>query len=139
MTAPASIALSADDLEQVLQQASRLATLLEEEFEGLRQQDAARIEKLQDEKLSLLNQIASHAEHMTRLPHPPAAWVQIVDSVRQSRQAQQRNETLLRRQIDVVRRTLNALGSPSGAESVELYDRLGQMSQRLRGRLNVKG
>ena len=55
-------------------------------------------------------------------------------ALRACQQAHRRNETLVHHQLAAVRGALGALTADSALQSVEVYDRMGQMSARRRGR-----
>ena len=58
-----------------------------------------------------------------------AAWQGLRDRLQASREAHLRNAQLLQRQLDGVRSALQALQGEQ-VSSVDLYDRLGQVSRR---------
>ncbi len=127
---PAAPAPGRPDLAAALAQAQALDQLLQEEFEVLRSRSFDRLDTLQAEKVALLESLQATAAQVADLdPHPPE-WAPIVAALEASRETFRRNEALLARQVEVVRKTLRALQSADPTASVDLYDRLGQMSRR---------
>jgi flagellar biosynthesis/type III secretory pathway chaperone len=122
--------------------AANLAVWLEAEFSALKAQDIDRFEQLQPGKTAQLQALTDWAS--TNAPDPdgvgvagsvPAAdWNDFQDLIRQCRDAHWRNETLMSRQLDAIRGTLRALHSSDPAATVDLYDRMGQMSRRMGAR-----
>jgi flagellar biosynthesis/type III secretory pathway chaperone len=118
------------DLDAAQGQVQALDTLLQEEFEVLRTQDFDRLEALQNEKIALLEALQATALQVAALPEQPAAWTQVIEALEACRNAYRRNEMLVTRQIEVVGATLRSLQSADTTASVDLYDRLGQLSRR---------
>ena len=120
-------------LQQALQEApaqvARLADWLEQEFEALKQRDLAAFEALQPAKNEELEKLAVLAQWCGQIQPSPAAWQALQDQLLQSRQDHLRNIQLMQRQLEAVRATLQALQGEAGP-SVDLYDRLGQVSRR---------
>ena len=140
-----------------LELAQRLHVLLEEEFEALKRRDLDLFEQLQPGKARLLEALAAGAHPLEpgaeaadpatpdspetaepASPHPSQNPSQNPDPARelllQCRDAHRRNETLMQRQLEAVRGALQALSAESGLDTVEVYDRLGQMRSRGGGR-----
>lgn len=109
------------------QQALRLGELLEQEFAALRAQDMDAFEAVQADKEALLAALGSVAAAHGAAWRDDAAWSVVVAQVRGCHDAHRRNETLLRRQLDVVRLALSAL--TRGGEP-ELYDHLATAGSR---------
>jgi flagellar biosynthesis/type III secretory pathway chaperone len=120
------------DLEAARAQVDALDVLLQEEFDALRQQQFDRLETLQNSKVALLESLQVTAKQVAALPEPqrPALWSSITLALAASRETFRRNEQLVARQVEVVRNTLRALQAADPTASVDLYDRLGQMSRR---------
>jgi flagellar biosynthesis/type III secretory pathway chaperone len=122
-----------DPRDQALALARSLADTLEDEFTALKARDIAQVERLQPGKAHLLESIAA-------LAGPPGARTaagddpDLRDLLRACQQAHRRNETLVQHQLAAVRGALGALTADSALQSVEVYDRMGQMSARRRGR-----
>jgi len=118
------------DLAAARAQVEALDALLEDEFQALREQRFERLEQMQNDKVALLESLQVTANHVAALSEPPALWAGITDSLAASREAFRRNERLVTRQMVVVRDALRALQAADPTASVDLYDRLGQMSRR---------
>jgi len=111
--------------------ASRLAALLDEEFEALKAQDLDRFEALQPEKSTLIARLAA--------VQPPEAlagdsssvspdWRSFQDTVLECRDRHRRNSILIQRKLDAIRAALKTLQGADPASSVEVYDRLGRIA-----------
>ena len=111
------------------QDAMRLAQLLSLEFEALKTRDLAAFEGLQQERTSVLERLARVAESVASLSPVPAQWLEVLPALAQCKQDHLRNIQLLQRQLQAVKGALQALQGESAA-SVDLYDRLGQVSRR---------
>ena len=112
---------------QVLDTARRLQRLLEQEFEALRNRDLAQLEKLTETREVLLSQLLyfrQTQEPQWKGPSFDAARTLMAEC----QDLHKRNELLLARQLDGIRRTLGALQKSSDDE--DLYDRLGQLARR---------
>jgi flagellar biosynthesis/type III secretory pathway chaperone len=109
--------------------AARLSELLAQEFELLKSRDMAGFEALQDERIELLQRLASVAEWATAQNPVPKLWQDLQPSLQQCKQDHLRNIQLLQRQLQAVKGALQALQGESSA-TVDLYDRLGQVSRR---------
>jgi len=124
--------------DQAMAAVASLATWLEEEFSALKKQDIDRFEQLQPGKTEQLQALTAWAAANAPEADPntplPAGWPDFQEQIRLCRDAHWRNETLMSRQLDAIRGTLQALHSPDPASSVDLYDRMGQMSRRMGGR-----
>jgi len=118
------------DLEGARAQVEALDALLQDEFDALRQQKFDQLEEMQNAKVALLQSLQVTADQVAALPQRPAEWDAITDALTASREAFRRNERLVTRQAEVVRNALRALQAADPAASVDLYDRLGQMSRR---------
>lgn len=115
--------------------AQRLLSLVDAEFDALKKQDLAGFEALQPEKLQLLEQlgeVAKKIEQSTLGDHSQREWQDFKEIVLRCRDGHRRNETLISRQLMTIRGALQALSGASGPDSVEMYDRLGQLTQQSR-------
>lgn len=129
--APPSLSTS----ESALAQANRLLTLIDTEFEALKKQDLAAFEGIQPEKLDLLTQLDSLAQKIQQDQVGDTSteqWAQFKDTIRRCQDGYRRNETLISRQLMTIRGALRALSGATGPESVEMYDRLGQLTNHAR-------
>ena len=126
----ASAPLGEPDLAAARAQVEALDGLLEDEFQALREQKFERLEQMQAAKVALLESLRATATQVAALPERPALWSGITEALAASREAFRRNEQLVTRQVAVVGEALRALQAADPAASVDLYDRLGQMSRR---------
>lgn len=129
-----TIALPTDEiLQQALQDApahaDQLASLLEQEFEALKQRDLTAFEALQPQKSDILEKLSHLAQWCSQLKPVPQAWQDLQAHLLQSREHHMRNLQLMQRQLDAVRGALQALQGQS-APSVDLYDRSGHVDRR---------
>ncbi len=128
------LALPPDDvLQEALQaapsQVQRLAELLEQEFQALKQRDLAAFESLQPQKNEELENLSRLAQWCSQMQPVPAAWQGLRESLVQRREDHLRNIQLLQRQLEAVRGALQALQGES-ATPTDLYDRSGHLARR---------
>lgn len=109
--------------------AARLAQLLAQEFEFLKTRDLTGFEALQEERSQLLQRLAQVAQWATGQDPVPTLWHNLQADLQQCKQDHLRNMQLLQRQLQAVKGALQALQGESTV-SVDLYDRLGQVSRR---------
>ena len=132
-------------LSQILHKVEVLRTLLEQEFEALKEQDLKQFEKLQNEKIKIL-EILSEEEFVAKAQEfhenqgfnassgvnipleSLELWDQIVKSITEGKTLHQRNEILINSKIESIRTALRTLQSPDPLNSVEVYDRLGKLT-----------
>ena len=112
---------------QVLDTARRLQRLLEQEFDALKNRDLPQLEKLTETREALLSQLLYFRQTQESL-WKGAGFDAVRALVAECQALHKRNELLLARQLDVIRRTLGALQKSSDDE--DLYDRLGQLARR---------
>jgi flagellar biosynthesis/type III secretory pathway chaperone len=110
--------------------ASRLAALLDEEFEALKAQDLDRFEALQPEKASLIGRLAAVQPPETRPDDISfgSDWRSFQDTVLECRDRHRRNSILIQRKLDAIRAALKTLQGADPTSSVEVYDRLGRIA-----------
>lgn len=111
------------------QDAARLAALLALEFEVLKSRDMNGFEALQAERIQILERLAWFAEWACAQNPIPSVWQDLQPGLQQCKQDHLRNIQLLQRQLQAVKGALQALQGESNV-SVDLYDRLGQVSRR---------
>jgi flagellar biosynthesis/type III secretory pathway chaperone len=119
--------------ESALSLAIQLNQILSLEFDALKGQDLDRFEALQDSKNSLLAGLTSvcpNTEDLQKLPE----WDQLREDLLACRDAHRRNAVLIERKLDAIRGTLHSLRVGDSGSSVEVYDRLGQVSRYIKGR-----
>ena len=119
--------------ESALSLAVQLNQILSLEFEALKGQDLDRFELLQSSKNTVLSELTSlcpNTEDLQKLPE----WDQLREELIVCRDAHRRNAVLIERKLDAIRGTLHSLRVGDSASSVEVYDRLGQVSRYIKGR-----
>ena len=119
--------------ESALSLAIQLNQILSLEFEALKGQDLDRFELLQSSKNTVLSELTSlcpNTEDLQKLPE----WDQLREELIVCRDAHRRNAVLIERKLDAIRGTLHSLRVGDSASSVEVYDRLGQVSRYIKGR-----
>jgi flagellar biosynthesis/type III secretory pathway chaperone len=125
-----------DNLTLALELADTLERMLEDEFELLKQQKIEDFEATQSSKTDILRQLTS----LTGVDSPTAAdklgsqWDGFKSKIMHCRDLHRRNEILIGRKIDALRGALQSLRVQDPASSVEVYDRLGQVSRNRRTR-----
>jgi flagellar biosynthesis/type III secretory pathway chaperone len=108
---------------------ARLAALLALEFEVLKSRDMAGFEALQEERIAVLLRLSQVAQWVSSQDTVPVLWQNLQAELQQCKQDHLRNIQLLQRQLQAVKGALQALQGESTA-TVDLYDRLGQVSRR---------
>ena len=109
--------------------ATRLGALLQSEFEALKSRDLVAFDALQQERGEVLTRLAQVADVVSAQVPVPAWWEALMPGLTQCKQDHLRNIQLLQRQMQAVKGALQALQGEH-AVSVDLYDRLGQVSRR---------
>ena len=116
--------------------AKSLQDMLEQEFVCLKSQDLDAFDERQDNKNALLQQLTALAG--IRGPHDADAlgpeWNEFKSLMRRCRDLHRRNEIFIHRKLDAIRGAIQSLRMDDPASSVEIYDRLGKVSRRQRGR-----
>jgi flagellar biosynthesis/type III secretory pathway chaperone len=113
-----------------------LESVLEEEFSALKVQDLDRFEELLTLKTDLLQELSA----ITGVKQPEDAdklgahWEEFRSRMLACRDLHRRNEILIVRKLDAIRGALDSLQVTDPASSVEVYDRLGRVNRRRRGR-----
>jgi flagellar biosynthesis/type III secretory pathway chaperone len=102
---------------------------LAQEFEVLKARDMAGFEALQEERMQILQRLSQVAEWAAGLDPVPALWQNLQADLLKCKEDHLRNMQLLQRQLQAVKGALQALQGESAA-TVDLYDRLGQVSRR---------
>jgi flagellar biosynthesis/type III secretory pathway chaperone len=103
--------------------------LLQSEFDALKSRDLAAFDALQSERGEVLTRLAQVADLVSAQAPVPDWWEALLPGLAQCKQDHLRNIQLLQRQMQAVKGALQALQGES-AVSVDLYDRLGQVSRR---------
>jgi len=113
--------------------ADELQEILEMEFESLQKQDLERFEQLQGRKTDVLSELAGLCPPSDILQSDPD-WQGLLLAMVQCRDMHRRNAMLIERKLEAIRGTLQSLQASVATSSVEVYDRLGQVSRFTRGR-----
>lgn len=109
---------------------AELHRLLQTEFEELKSRNVSALEALQAPKSELLDHLNQVAQSLRNTDTKPTVWLEAQDLLEACGQAHLRNIKLMQRQLDAVRGALQALQGDAAASSMDLYDRLGQVSRR---------
>lgn len=115
------------DIAQAADLAQRLAALLDGELAALRAQDMGAFEALQDDKQTVLGTLSALADVHGATWQDQPEWADVLKQLQACHDGHRRNETILRRQLDVVRMALAAL---TRDESPALYDHLAPAGSR---------
>jgi flagellar biosynthesis/type III secretory pathway chaperone len=129
LNAPQDASWSKASIDAAQEDASRLGALLQLEFEALKSRDLAAFDALQAERGDVLTRLAQVADAVSTQVPVPDWWNAMLPGLTQCKQDHLRNIQLLQRQMQAVKGALQALQGES-AVSVDLYDRLGQVSRR---------
>ena len=116
-------------IDAAQEDASRLGALLQLEFEALKSRDLPAFDALQAERGDVLTRLAQVADGVSAQVPLPDWWNALLPGLTQCKQDHLRNIQLLQRQMQAVKGALQALQGET-AVSVDLYDRLGQLSRR---------
>ena len=119
-------------LNQALEQADRLLTLLDAEFEALKSQDLPLFESYQQEKVGILEYLS--ATQLAEINQDDPAWAGFLDRVKDCRDRHHRNQILIQRKLDAIKGALKTLEGAEATSSVEVYDKLGRLSPNRRSR-----
>ena len=119
--------MASADIATAAAQAERLAAILDEEFAALRAQDMDAFEALQDRKQSTLEALSALAEVHGQTWADAPEWAPVLAQLQSCHESHRRNETILRRQLDVVRMALAAL---TRNDAPDLYDHLAPAATR---------
>jgi flagellar biosynthesis/type III secretory pathway chaperone len=125
-----------DNVLSALVAAEELEALLETEFEHLKAQELDAFEATQSRKNALLQELTQ----LVDIQGPDSAdalgpeWDGFKTHMVHCRDLHRRNEVLIHRKIDAIRGALQSLQMQDPTSSVEIYDRLGQVSRTRRGR-----
>jgi flagellar biosynthesis/type III secretory pathway chaperone len=131
MAWPMQVDLS--DIDGVEQDITALRECLIQEFDALKSRDMDALKTLEQSKSDLLSRLQNHGVSFSQADHLSVRWVQARDNLRFCRDLHFKNWQLLRRQIDVVQGTLQAMLGESEPPAM-LYDRMGHMGGRRLGR-----
>lgn len=121
------------DPTQAQQLVKTLQDCLALELERLKARDIEGLDALQPDKVACLEALTAWSDDIQNQQDP--TWVALRDTMLECRDAHRRNEQVAMRQLDGVRLALQTLQTADGTASVDLYDRMGQMSRRQGGKL----
>lgn len=113
--------------------AQELERTLDAEFQALQAQELDRFEQMQTAKTELLAELSRLCPPAPQLQGEPQ-WAGLRDKLERCRDHHRRNSLLITRKLEAIRGTLSSLQAEQPGSSVEVYDRLGQMSRFSRGR-----
>ena len=134
-----------DHLTQAVHKAQALKLVLDSEFDALKQQDLTAFERLQTQKLEILNFLASdeslekvksYTDDQDKAAASVKIWDQVSVLMNECRDLHRRNEILINHKLETIRGAIQAIQSPDPLNSVEIYDRLGKMRPS-RGRASM--
>lgn len=119
------------DLEKAGRLARTLDELLDSEFAALRSSDIDSFERLQTEKVNIIQDL-SNTEALVSLgksaeTHQDTGLDVLIDALGTCKEKFQRNELLINKKIEAIKGALHTLRSTSSTQSVELYNKLGKL------------
>jgi len=134
------------DLQATRSSVVRLESILTDEFEAIKSQKLDAFEALQQEKIALLNQIASSGvvqdpqqptdpELTSELINNPL-WGEITEGLDRCKRLHQRNELLISKQLDAIKGALSTLQDQDPSGTLELYTKLGRVKSSRRSILS---
>ncbi len=123
--------MNSNIVSESCQAAKKIQEILEYEFDALKNQDLERFDSLQEEKTTLINFIASLNIPPYDANDKSDIWHPLREIIKECQNLHRRNEILITRKLDSIRAALNTLsGENEISASVEMYDRLGKISQK---------
>ena len=123
--------MSQEIADSAYKYAGQLLELLEQEFEALKAQDLNSLELLQEKKTPLLHYLSSESIKKNLLSgNHSKEWVPFKNLMTQCKESHRRNEILVSRRLDSIKSALNTLTGQNKEEELEMYDRLGKISQK---------
>ena len=111
--------------------ANELHKLLEREFEALRLQDLSEIESIQEKKLPILEYLSSDSvtANLSETSGEPE-WESFKSIINECKNAHRRNEILVNRRIESIKGALTTVTGQDKDDELEMYDKLGKLSQK---------
>jgi len=127
-----------DDFTDAINQAVRLRSILDDEFEALSNDLIETFENLQPLKGELLSLLTSFvqitAEHQSVNVVSSPGWQNFREQMQTCRDAHLRNEILIRSRLDAIRGTLRILQNSADMDGAcQIYDRMGRIADRFGG------
>ena len=134
------------DLQAIQQSVNRLESILTDEFEAIKTQKLDAFEALQQEKIALLQTLASsgvvqdsnqpsNPEQLEAIVKNPL-WQDITEILERCKKSHQRNELLISKQLDAIKGALSTLQNQDPAATLELYTKLGRVKSSRRSILS---
>jgi flagellar biosynthesis/type III secretory pathway chaperone len=134
------------DLQAILRSVQRLDSLLTDEYEALKTQKLDAFESLQQEKVTLLQTLASSGvvqdpnqpidpERLEAIVKNPL-WSDITEILERCKKSHQRNELLISKRLDAIKGALSTLQNHDPAGTLELYTKLGRVKSSRRSILS---
>jgi flagellar biosynthesis/type III secretory pathway chaperone len=134
------------DLQAIQKSVNRLESILTDEFEAIKLQKLDAFEALQQEKVILLNQLATSGavqdptqqtdpNLLNELANNPL-WGEITEGLERCKKAHQRNELLIAKQLEAIKGALSTLQDQDPAGTLELYTKLGRVKSSRRSILS---
>jgi flagellar biosynthesis/type III secretory pathway chaperone len=117
-------------LKQACTVAKNLGEILDLEFEALKNQDLTKFESLQEKKEPILNLLSSLDIPPVNNDDKDDPWNPLRDIVSKCRDSHRRNEILINRKLESIRMALNTMSGGDPNSSLEMYDKLGKISQK---------
>ena len=123
--------MSQELAENACKFAGELFELLEEEFLALKAQDLNSLEIIQEKKTPLLNYLSSESiKKIVSSSSQSKEWAPFKTLMTRCKESHRRNEVLVTRRLDSIKAALNTLTGQNKEEELEMYDRLGKISQK---------
>ena len=117
--------------ENAIKFANELHEILESEFEALKGQNLSAIESIQERKLPLLEYLNSDSvKDALKSEEGSEEWEAFRAIVGKCKHAHRRNEILVNRRIESIKSALSAVTGRNKDDELEMYDRLGKLSQK---------
>ncbi len=126
--------MNAAGLNQACTAAKDLSKILELEFEALKNQDLEKFEILQEKKEPILNLLQSLNIPSPGKDYKDDPWEPLRIIVSECKKSHRRNEILINRKLESIRMALNTMSGNDANASLEMYDKLGKMSQKQPGK-----
>ena len=111
--------------------ANELHRLLELEFEALKLQKLAEIESIQEKKIPILEYLnADSIKVNVKESNGEVGWESFKSIINNCKTAHRRNEILVNRRIESIKSALNTLTGENKEDGIEMYDKLGKLTQK---------
>ena len=119
------------EVDNAIRFANELQELLELEFEALKLQNLSDIESIQEKKIPILEYLSTDSirSNVTEMGEDPQ-WELFKSIISKCKHAHRRNEILVNRRIESIKAALNTVIGQNKDDELEMYDKLGQLSQK---------